>query len=75
VEILISFKYKILNDIAFNLNWIESKFMNSIQILNLNSNTKLDLDSIQFNSVWILLKKNGMQIGVEDSENIFMIMM
>jgi hypothetical protein len=49
--------------------------MNSIQILNLNSNTKLDLDSIQFNSVWILLKKNGMQIGVEDSENIFMIMM
>ncbi len=57
---------KILNEISYNLNWIEIKF--SSDLIGLNSN------SIN-NWIKIHLKKNGMQIDENGFENMLMNMM
>jgi hypothetical protein len=53
---------EILNDIGCNLNWIEFKFLNSIQF-----NSTIGL---KFHSIKIQLKRNKMQIGEECIENL-----
>ncbi len=62
----------------FELNWIEFKYiewnLNWIE-LNFNLTTFNSTIGLRFNSIQIQLKRNGIQIGGEGIENIFMNMM